>query len=536
MKKSILITMLCILGLAATAQTYDTIYNRAANGYYYHWYDTCEDFPTTYSLINLSYTPNDTSRISCVSHYTPEPMMITGGIIWVSDEMYTRPGSRYGWLHDYRPYPEYIMLYQYDAWRDRMVFVDSARWDTATPKIMKLPLGPNPDRTGYTYCYGYEAHFKNPVMVDTTFVMGGTHNNVYEFDDFLFRYRPFYYCIMVNTALGNCLSDTTWQYSARLGWHMIPLYSSGYYGGVIPTVDTFRLEVATNDSIHGSVSGSGTFANMSWHSIAAYATPGYRFSHWNDGNRNHPRQIQIRQDTTFTAFFVERGEVWADVWSNNEDFGTTTGGGMYYEGDTATLTATPMPLHKFLYWDDSVTDNPRYVELTQDTFLTAIFAPLDRYRVVAGDNNTGRGHVEGGGTYYEGDTVTLTALPWMTFRFLQWDDGIRDNPRSFVVTQDTVFNALFVSEDGIEEAESGDALFQLSPNPTTGDVRCVLYSLPTHGGSLTVLDALGHEVLRQRVEPYMWSATLPTSHLPQGVYFVTLTTVEKTCTQKLVVE
>ena len=151
MKKSILITMLCILGLAATAQTYDTIYNRAANGYYYHWYDTCEDFPTTYSLINLSYTPNDTSRISCVSHYTPEPMMITGGIIWVSDEMYTRPGSRYGWLHDYRPYPEYIMLYQYDAWRDRMVFVDSARWDTATPKIMKLPLGPNPDRTGYTF-------------------------------------------------------------------------------------------------------------------------------------------------------------------------------------------------------------------------------------------------------------------------------------------------------------------------------------------------------------------------------------------------
>ena len=124
----------------------------------------------------------------------------------------------------------------------------------------------------------------------------------------------------------------------------------------------------------------------------------------------------------------------------------------------------------------------------------------------------------------------------MTFRFLQWDDGIRDNPRSFVVTQDTVFNALFVSEDGIEEAESGDVLFQLSPNPTTGDVRCVLYSLPTHGGSLTVLDALGHEVLRQRVEPYMWSATLPTSHLPQGVYFVTLTTAEKTCTQKLVVE
>ena len=536
MKKSILITMLCILGLAATAQTYDTIYNRAANGYYYHWYDTCED--GHFSFLSLSRTDGlDTTNISCVSHYTPEPMMITGGIIWVSDEMYTRPGTNWSWLHDYRPYPEYIMLYQYDAWRDRMVFVDSARWDTATPKIMKLPKGPNPERTGYVYCYGYEAHFKNPVMVDTTFVMGGTHNNVNLFDDFLFWYKPFYYVYLVKRLPANCPGDTTWQYTARYGWETEYVFlDGGNYGGVIPTVDTFRLEVATNDSSHGSVSGSGTFANMSWHTIAASATPGYRFSHWNDGNHNNPRQIQIRQDTTFTAFFVERGEVWADVWSNNEDFGTTTGGGMYYEGDTATLTATPMPLHKFLYWDDSVTDNPRYVELTQDTFLTAIFAPLDRYRVVAGDNNTGRGHVEGGGTYYEGDTVTLTALPWMTFRFLQWDDGIRDNPRSFVVTQDTVFNALFVSEDGIEEAESGDALFQLSPNPTTGDVRCVLYSLPTHGGSLTVLDALGHEVLRQRVEPYMWSATLPTSHLPQGVYFVTLTTVEKTCTQKLVVE
>ena len=538
MKKAmILVAMALLLPTVLRAQTYDTIYNRAVNGYYYRWYDTCTYFQKGFCnavLEGFSTMFRDSSCINIMSSYTPRPMRVTGGIIMV----YMAPTQAgISWLHE-REKPEYVLLYQYDANLDSMILLDSARWDTLTPKIMKFPLVADTTRARYAYCYGYEAKFASPRWVDSTFYLGGTHNNNIPIGflySYTFKYRPVQYAdLILDSEDGGCYGDTTWFYLDSLGWHR-HMSSAKFFGGVIPTVDTFRLEVATNDRLRGLVSGGGTYTDMSLCTIRAIALEGYRFSHWDDGNCDNPRQVLLTQDTLFTAYFVGRNQVWADVRSSDDSMGTVTGGGAYYEGDTAILTATAMEHSKFLYWSDSVRDNPRLVELTQDTVFTAVFGPLGRYRVEALANNSDRGRVEGGGEYTEGDRVTLTALPYTGFGFLRWDDGEDANPRSFVLAQDTAFTAIFVSREAIEEAEAGASGFELLPNPASGEVRIVTEGEGFEGGTLTVSDAAGREVQRRELARGTRKCVLDVSGLPSGTYFVTLTTAKGTGTQKLVI-
>lgn len=301
-------------------------------------------------------------------------------------------------------------------------------------------------------------------------------------------------------------------------------------------MDTFRLEVATSDSTRGTVSGSGTYLNMSRHWIEATGSEGYRFAHWNDGNRDNPREVMLTQDTLFTAYFVELSQVYVNARGNDDSRGAVTGGGVYNWGDTATLTATALPRYRYSCWDDTVCDNPRQVVLTQDTEFTAIFVARSQYRVEATSNNSDRGHVEGGGVYYEEDTVTLKALPWTLYGFQRWDDGDTANPRQFVVTQDTVFTAIFVSREGIGEEVSDGQGLQLQPNPTSGVVRCVLSGREAAGGTLIVSDVQGREAMCRPLEPQVRTVELDVSHLAKGLYFVTVTTPAYTSTRKLVVE
>ena len=76
-----------------------------------------------------------------------------------------------------------------------------------------------------------------------------------------------------------------------------------------------------------------------------------------------------------------------------------------------TIYATPARGYKFVWWNDGDTSNPRTVFVTQDTTFIAYFSDRDYYHVTAKPDYPVRGHVDGSGTYFEGDTVTLTAIP-----------------------------------------------------------------------------------------------------------------------------
>ncbi len=475
--KKLFLSILACLPLLASAQTYDTIYNRAENCYYTSWYDTCECFlkGQRFQSLNVVTVSADPNSFAVYPAFTPTPMEVKGVMLFVLKDI---PRSRY--YYDYR-LPEYALLYQYDAVNDSMIFIDSARWDTVTPKIMKWPQGADTALRGFYYCYAYEAYFDKPIMVDSTFYVGGTqHSNTgfHESGQYLYKYVE--YERMITRPPCGCEGVDGMVWAPGYGWdtssytHWIPY--DGSFGGFLPIVDKYRLDVEANNPHDGTVEGSGLFPNLSYQTITAVPLGNNRFLHWDDGDTTNPRTVQLTQDTLFTAYFSSNEQHTVRAIANDNWRGRVDGGGIYYLGEVAELSATPYEPYFFARWDDGDTANPRQIVVAGDTVLTALF--LDAT-----------------------DTTGITPV----------------------------------------EADAA-SFFTLTPNPTTGKVtvtvgilNCQL-SILNSPMTLTLRDAAGHEVLRKALPAGTDSVDLDLSHLPAGAYFVTLATPASSATQRLVVK
>ena len=136
-----------------------------------------------------------------------------------------------------------------------------------------------------------------------------------------------------------------------------------------------------------------------------------------------------------------------DVRSSDTLLGTAGPRGYYADSSYQRIRAYEKRWSRFVGWNDGVTTAERLVHLTSDTVFTAYFEAKRECNVEARSNNGHWGRVTGGGMYYDGDTVTLEAVPERGFAFLMWRDSVRDNPRRVVVSGDTVLEALFILRD-----------------------------------------------------------------------------------------
>ncbi len=141
---------------------------------------------------------------------------------------------------------------------------------------------------------------------------------------------------------------------------------------------TFTLQVTTADETLGNVTGGGSFPGGSYHTISATPSEYYfRFTHWStaagDSITDNPLTFYLTCDTAFEAHFIELPRYQVEVATNNAEWGTATGGGIYDEGDEAILTATPAMFCIFDGWSDGNEDSPRTITVTQDTLFTANF-------------------------------------------------------------------------------------------------------------------------------------------------------------------
>lgn len=91
-------------------------------------------------------------------------------------------------------------------------------------------------------------------------------------------------------------------------------------------------------------------------------------------------KIILIKGADFSKVSVEKVELVINkfnisVFSNSEELGTVTGGGIYEEGDVVTLYAIPNTDCEFVEWDDGVTDATRTIIAGEDakTSYTAIF-------------------------------------------------------------------------------------------------------------------------------------------------------------------
>ena len=132
--------------------------------------------------------------------------------------------------------------------------------------------------------------------------------------------------------------------------------------------------------------------------------------------------------------------------------GTVTGAGTWdvtIADQVKTIEAIPDAGYRFHKWSDGNTDAKRTITISQNDIsqqnttlsLTAYFLKIV-YDISA---TVGEGGLTVGGTgYYNyGETVTLQAYPKDGYRFKQWSDGNTENPRSFTVTDNVTYTAIF---------------------------------------------------------------------------------------------
>ncbi len=147
-----------------------------------------------------------------------------------------------------------------------------------------------------------------------------------------------------------------------------------------------------------------------------------------------------------------RPVVWnlgANVWlytvnvkTNNNAYGSVSGGGIVANGSTTKITATPATGYKFVRWSNGLTNATATITVTKDTTLTAEFA-IKTYTVSVAANNSSYGTVGGGGIVNHGSTTTITATPATGYKFVKWSNGLTNASVTVTVTKDTTLTAEF---------------------------------------------------------------------------------------------
>ncbi len=214
--------------------------------------------------------------------------------------------------------------------------------------------------------------------------------------------------------------------------------------------------ITINAAEHGNV----TYPQTMCDDMSLNATPeyGYHFVKWSDGVTDNPRAIELTQDITLTAEFAKNTYT-ISTESANPEWGTTAGGKSALYQDEVEISATPNYGYHFVQWNDREyicddwwdgvcyyghwgdynTEPTRTIVVERDSVITATFAK----NVYSITKNAEHGTISGNSSAEYLDFVTLTAVPDYGYHFTQWSDGLKDNPRIFQITKDTVFTAEF---------------------------------------------------------------------------------------------
>ncbi|MBR0172875.1 MAG: InlB B-repeat-containing protein [Lachnospiraceae bacterium] len=278
---------------------------------------------------------------------------------------------------------------------------------------------------------------------------------------------------------------------------------------------TVNVEVASGSKNRGTVTGGGIYKKGEKVTIQAnagkyYDVEGgefrdYAFHHWEDGSGKTKTMDAsfehiVDGNVTFVAFFgppvvsnvtqyTYTRIMTVGVASGQAGWGTVTGGGVYSQDTTATVTATANPGYRFVRWTEDGTEVSRnasysasfavsegYVPVYKDRTLIAEFEPLmpstpTQYTISVGADPAEGGTVTGGGIYIKDAFVTVKAVPFSNYDFAGWYDGTgnrvsTDASYTFAANADRTLTAAF--NRNTAPPVSGPHTVTVSANPTVG--------------------------------------------------------------------
>ncbi|MDE6515947.1 MAG: InlB B-repeat-containing protein, partial [Bacteroidales bacterium] len=241
-----------------------------------------------------------------------------------------------------------------------------------------------------------------------------------------------------------------------------------------PVEETYTVTVNVLPNLHaGTIEGGGIYKKDADVTITATPTEGYVFVAWMNGNDTLTKEptytFKAVADVIYTALFrdnkpeIPTYTITLNVLPNDKA-GTVTGGGEYTEGRNVTITATPAEGYTFVQWQDATgkmvsTEASYMFKATANVTYSALFkesSEVKTYTVTLNVlPNLNAGTIEGGGTYKEGQVVTISAKPSPRYTFVAWmngNDTLSKKPSySFMVKADVTYTALFKENSANEQ-------------------------------------------------------------------------------------
>ena len=158
-----------------------------------------------------------------------------------------------------------------------------------------------------------------------------------------------------------------------------------------PLSMTYKVTATANPAEGGTVTGGGSYSAGKTATVTATPKNGWHFIGWFDGSNkvssDASYSFTVTGNVTLTAKF-EKDSYTVTVSASPAEGGTVTGGGDYYKGDTATVTATPNSGWYFTAWYDKT----GALASTQQSYSISVFGNRSYYAKFKKDSRrwTGR--------------------------------------------------------------------------------------------------------------------------------------------------
>lgn len=179
----------------------------------------------------------------------------------------------------------------------------------------------------------------------------------------------------------------------------------------------------------GTVVGAGIYMQGETCTLTANSNHGYVFDSWKENDvtvfADSVYSFTVEGDRHLVAVFEQECYV-VTVTPEPMDGGDITGAGNYVVGSLCQLEAFPKPGYVFERWmenGETVSTTSFYSFVVNENHdLKACFFRVPYEITLSAEPETG-GIVEGGGTYYFGDMVTIRALTNPIYYFINWKEN-----------------------------------------------------------------------------------------------------------------
>ena len=163
-------------------------------------------------------------------------------------------------------------------------------------------------------------------------------------------------------------------------------------------------------------------------------------------------------------------------------------------GESVTFTITPNDGYRIASVMVDGTENVTeqlvdgtytFVDVIENHTIAATFEESHTYTIIVLSNNDAYGFVSEGGTFEEGTVYTIGAMPNDGYRFVSWNDGNTENPRTITVTRDSTFVAIFRDINVHWSCDfEGDVIWTFGNEEQDGNVQWQIVTLETYPETL----------------------------------------------------